>query len=222
MKQTKALVVLSGGQDSATCAAWARMVFDEIEFITFNYGQRHSREIDSAEKIANLLGGMWTLFDVPVLRDNPASSLTNGDLDTFDTDLKTGLPRSFVPGRNLVFLTMAASFAISRGIFDVVTGVCQTDYSGYPDCRFRTIRILEEAILAGNEGVAPRFRIHTPLMDLTKAETIKLAGRLPKGVEAVALSWTCYKGGEKPCGCCPACILRQKGFDDVSIKDPAL
>lgn len=225
----RALVVLSGGQDSATCAAWAAQNFSSLNFITFNYGQRHSREIDSARAIARLFsnGGLvlkHEIVDIPALSGNPSSGLTNPSIDLNETDEASGLPKSFVPGRNLIFLTQAASFAISRGISDIVTGVCQTDYSGYPDCRRSTIDALEQAIYLGNENLVRHdgFRIHTPLMFRTKAETVKLARSLPLGWEAVAHSWTCYEGGEKPCRECGACILREKGFAEAGEIDPAI
>lgn len=223
----KALVVLSGGQDSATCMAWAAMNFDGIEALSFNYKQRHSRELESAKRIAAMFAAPHRVVDVPALMDNPTSGLTSASLKVGETDEKTGLPKSFVPGRNLIFLTNAASIALSLGMADIVTGVCQTDYSGYPDCRRATVDALQHAIALGNINMLPgkdpeQFQIHTPLMYMTKAETVKLAWRLPNGWQAVAESWTCYEGGEKPCGVCPACDLRAKGFAEAGMDDPAL
>lgn len=223
----KALVVLSGGQDSATCMAWAAMNFDEVHAISFNYNQRHSKELEAAKKIAAMFGASHEVLDMPVLMGNKASALTDGSLAVNDADKVTGLPKSFVPGRNLLFLNAAASVAITKGIFDLVTGVCQTDYSGYPDCRRKTIDAVEHSVYLGNQELCDKqgsghFHIHTPLMYLTKAETVSLAARLPKGLEAVAHSWTCYEGGEKPCGVCGACALRIKGFAEAGIQDPAL
>lgn len=218
---SEALVVLSGGQDSATCMAWAATVFDRVHAISFDYGQRHRRELQSAAAIADLFGASLTLVGVDSLRSNPASGLTSSDIDVKEVDPTTSLPKSFVPGRNLIFLTSAASIALSRGIHDIVTGVCQTDFSGYPDCRRDTVDALERAINLGNAGLGS-VRIHTPLMYLTKAETVSLAKRLPLGWDAVAKSWTCYEGGEKPCGVCPACQLRIKGFVEAGEIDPAI
>ena len=223
----KALLVLSGGQDSATCAAWAKTMFDEVMAISFNYNQRHKKELDCAQKIAEKLGMPWELIEMPVLKGNKTSGLTDSSISVNDKDEKTGLPKSFVPGRNLLFLTAAASYAISRGIYDVVTGVCQTDFSGYPDCRRITIDQVENAVHAGNREIVEQynngvFQIHTPLMFLTKAETVRLAARLPHGMDVVGMSWTCYEGGEVPCGVCPACELRIKGFAEAGIKDPAM
>lgn len=218
----KAVVVLSGGQDSATCAAWAKERFDEIVCVTFSYKQRHRREIFSAHAIANLIGSKHLLRAVPALADLPGSALTDSSVSSRDVDPKTGLPRSFVPGRNLVFLSCAASIALAMGIETLVTGVCQTDYSGYPDCRRDTIDAMEVAIRLGNRGLCNDFRIETPLMNLTKAQTVQLAHATPYGWEAVALSWTCYEGGEIPCGACPACVLRARGFAEAGYPDPAL
>lgn len=223
---TKALVVLSGGQDSATCAAWAKTMFDEVLAVSFNYGQKHSKELVQAQKIAEKLGMPWELIEMPVLKGNKTSGLTDRSISVNDKDEKTGLPKSFVPGRNLLFLNAAASYAISRNIFELVTGVCQTDYSGYPDCRRHTIDHIEASIFCGNEEIIKQkgngqFFIHTPLMYLTKAESVTLASRLPHGMDVVKMSWTCYEGGEVPCGVCPACDLRIKGFKEAGIVDPA-
>lgn len=217
----KALVVLSGGQDSATCAAWAVDNFKEVEFLSFYYGQRHVKELNAAKAIAALFDAKHKTVEVPILI-TADSALTDPNQSVMDS--KHGLPATFVPGRNLIFLTQAASYAICRGISDIVTGVCQTDYSGYPDCRAATITSLETSIYLGNKNflMDSGFRIHTPLMYKTKADTVRMAAELPMGMEAVALSWTCYEGGDKPCGVCPACILRQKGFEEAGMKDPAL
>ena len=223
---TKALVVLSGGQDSATCAAWAKTMFDEVHAISFNYNQRHKKELDAAQRIAERLGIPWELLDMPVLKGNKTSGLTDKSISVNETDPKTGLPKSFVPGRNLLFLNAAGSYAISRGIFDLVTGVCQTDYSGYPDCRRHTIDHIESSIFCGNEEIIKsgpgHFFIHTPLMYLTKAESVTLASRLPHGMDVVKMSWTCYEGGSVPCGKCPACDLRIKGFKEAGVVDPGI
>lgn len=223
----KAVVVLSGGQDSATCAAWAKTMFDEVIAVSFDYNQRHSKELESAKKICELLNIEHRVLELPALMGNKKSGLTNPELSVNEADSKTGLPKSFVPGRNLLFLNTVAALALTEGSFDIVTGVCQTDYSGYPDCRRHTIDHIEASIFCGNEELITKdgpgyFHIHTPLMYLTKAESVALASRLPQGIEAVALSWTCYEGGEEPCGVCPACDLRIKGFAETGIKDPAL
>lgn len=224
---TKALIVISGGLDSAVCSAWAASKFDELTFVSFDYGQRHFKELDSAFKIACLFEeksvGHYT-YEVPVLMHSPTSPLTNLSKEVREDSGNPRLASTFVPGRNLIFLTQASSIAIARGIFNVVTGVCQTDEAGYPDCRQKTISALNQAIYLGNEELCKDsgFMIHTPLMYLTKAETIELGRSLPMGQEAIDLSWTCYEGGERPCGKCPACIERLKGFHALAIKDPIL
>ena len=126
------------------------------------------------------------------------------------------MPNTFVPGRNLIFLTFAAAFAYQRSIENLVTGVAQTDYSGYPDCREKTIQSLQESIRLGMESAV---RIHTPLMNLSKQETVELAVELG-ALGAMALTHTCYNGERPPCGQCPACVLRAKGFADAGVADP--
>lgn len=225
----RALVVLSGGQDSATCAAWADHHFGDVTFLSFDYGQKHIKELLAAKAIAKIYNGEHHIVKIPLLSQVP-SALTISDHSVFDVG-PSGLPATFVPGRNLVFLTQAAAFAIGKGIYDIVTGVCQTDFSGYPDCRRITIDALEKAIYYGNENLVRDFgfRIHTPLMYKTKAETVKLMRELSNIWDkedvawiALANSWTCYEGGEKPCGRCPACKLRAKGFEEAGEVDPAL
>lgn len=213
----KALVVLSGGQDSTTCLAWAIDHFDEVRTITFDYGQRHNIEIQQAKKIAEA-------FDVPfkLVTLNGIKQVATSTLLTEDDDINSphsvneALPSSFVPGRNLIFLTYAAAYAYAYEIGDIVTGVCQTDYSGYPDCRQNTISALQVAI---NLGMDTEFRIHAPLMYLTKKESIDLMASLGH-LDKLALSQTCYNGQRPPCNACPACELRAKGFEDAGIVDP--
>ncbi|MEX0828602.1 MAG: 7-cyano-7-deazaguanine synthase, partial [Haliea sp.] len=133
-------------------------------------------------------------------------------------DKLSGLPNTFVPGRNIIFLTFAAALAFQKGIEHLVTGVAQTDYSGYPDCREETITALEKTI---NLGMETEFQIHTPLMHLSKAETVRLA-RDVGALEAMADTQTCYQGKRPPCGECPACELRAKGFKEAGIRDPLI
>jgi 7-cyano-7-deazaguanine synthase len=216
---TKAVVVFSGGQDSTTCLAWAQKRFDEVHALLFDYGQRHRVELDQAAYILNHLDGKipYTLIRLHGLSQCATSALTRPEIAIDATGGLGGLPSTFTPGRNLVFLTMAASFAISRGIFNLVAGVCQADYSGYPDCRCNTIEALQEAIRLGND--VPIFRIYTPLMFLTKRQTIQLAdslGILP----LLEHTHTCYLGKRPACGQCPACKLRLKGFAEAGLADP--
>lgn len=212
-----ALVVLSGGQDSTTCLYWALERFDPVEALTFDYGQRHRIELDCARDVAGLAGVEHTLLPIDTFAALGGDALTDDTIDVA-AQREGALPNTFVPGRNLIFLTYAAAFAWQRSIRHIVTGVAQTDYSGYPDCRGRTIRALQEAIRLGMES---DLEIHTPLMDLSKKETVELARDLG-ALAAMALTHTCYNGRRPPCGECPACKLRAKGFAEAGIEDPLL
>jgi 7-cyano-7-deazaguanine synthase len=214
---SSAIVVLSGGQDSTTCLFWAINEFDSVETVTFDYGQRHRIELEAAQKIAKLAGVKNTILPIDTFGILGGNSLTGKE--AVDESSQEGeLPNSFVPGRNLIFLTFAAAFAYQREIKDLVTGVCQTDYSGYPDCRQNTIEAIQLAI---NLGMESNVRIHTPLMWMTKSETVKFAEEVG-ALEALAWSHTCYNGEVPPCGQCPACELRAKGFEEGGIPDPLL
>jgi 7-cyano-7-deazaguanine synthase len=217
----KAMIVLSGGQDSATCLAWALEEFDIVGAITFDYGQRHKKEIIAASRMCSTVGVPWQCHDVSCLKSNPLSSLTNETLDTSSLASGSELPSSFLPARNLIFLTQAAAIAIGQGVETLITGVCQTDYNGYPDCRRETMNALEHVISLGCAGsLQGNFEIITPLMFLSKAETVLLASKKKRGVELVAMSWTCYEGGHAPCGQCPACKMRAEGFAEAKFIDP--
>lgn len=214
----KAVVLLSGGQDSTTCAYWAKKHFASVYAITFDYGQRHKIEIDAAEQIARLAGVVeHKILQVLELLQLGGSSLTSTEaIDEHGG--RGGLPNSFVPGRNVLFLTLAAAWAYQLECHDLVGGMCQTDYSGYPDCRRATIDSLEQTLSLGMDW---EIIIHTPLMHLTKRETVLLA-REVDAMEALAYSHTCYEGRRPPCGVCPACKLRAKGFVEAGIPDPLL
>lgn len=217
----KALVVLSGGQDSTTCLYWAldRFGHNAIDTVTFDYGQRHHIELDCAARVAEFAGVPNTCLPIDTFAALGGDALTDPDVEVASgTDETTGLPNTFVPGRNLIFLTFAAAYALQRGIRDLVTGVAQTDYSGYPDCREGTITALQHALRLGMES---DVCIHTPLMHLSKKETVELArdlGALP----AMALTHTCYNGERPPCGHCAACELRARGFAEAGVEDPLL
>ena len=216
----RALVVLSGGQDSTTCLYWAidRYGKDAVTTITFDYGQRHRIELDCAKKIADMVGVPNTCLPIDTFAAMGGTSLTD-DIAVTDDPVNEGeLPNTFVPGRNLIFLTYAAAFAYQRDINHLVTGVAQTDYSGYPDCRDETIGSLQESLRLGMES---SVEIHTPLMHLSKKETVQLADRLG-ALDAMAFTHTCYNGERPPCGHCPACILRAKGFSEAEIEDPLM
>ncbi|QHM90504.1 7-cyano-7-deazaguanine synthase QueC [Acetobacter pasteurianus] len=227
-KQESALVLFSGGQDSATCLAWALERYGRVETLGFDYGQRHAVELECRASIrqgfahqnpvwAERLGEDHTL-PLHALGEVSETSLTR---DAEISMAENGLPNTFVPGRNLIFLTFAAALAARRGIKHIVTGVCETDYSGYPDCRDDTIKALQVAL---NLGMESRYVLHTPLMWLDKAETWELAEELG-GQPLVELinkeSHTCYLGERGTlhawghgCGTCPACQLRKSGWDD--------
>lgn len=216
----KALVVLSGGQDSTTCLYWAldRFGQDAVETVTFDYGQRHRIELECAAQVADHAGVPNTCLPIDTFAALGGDALTDPEIDVAGTADAASLPNTFVPGRNLVFLTFAAAYAYQRDIGHLVTGVAQTDYSGYPDCRTETISALQRALRLGMET---EVSIHTPLMHLSKKETVELArdlGALP----AMALTHTCYNGARPPCGTCAACELRAKGFAEANIADPLL
>ncbi|OPX04137.1 7-cyano-7-deazaguanine synthase QueC [Geobacillus proteiniphilus] len=209
-KEEKAVVVFSGGQDSTTCLFWAKKRFVEVEAVTFDYGQRHRREIDVAQAIADELGVRHTVLDLSLLGQLAPNALTRRDIAI---EQKEGeLPTTFVDGRNLLFLSFAAVFAKQRGARHIVTGVCETDFSGYPDCRDVFIKSLNVTL---NLAMDYEFVIHTPLMWLTKAETWKLADELGALEFIRTKTLTCYNGIiADGCGECPACVLRKRGLDE--------
>ena len=217
----RALVVLSGGQDSTTCLYWAikRFGLDRVESLTFDYGQRHRIELECAARVAAYAGVPNTCLPIDTFTALGGNALTDADVAVAGgVDEATGLPNTFVPGRNLIFLTFAAAYAYRRGITEVITGVAQTDYSGYPDCREGTITALQHTLRLGMEF---DVTLHTPLMHLSKRETVELARDLG-GLPAMAYTHTCYNGERPPCGRCPACELRAKGFAEAGIEDPLL
>lgn len=216
----KAVVLLSGGQDSTTCLYWALSVFEEVHAIGFNYGQMHSRELSQAEKICKMVGVNYKVFNVKDLL--ASSSLTNNTDHNLKSSISEDLPASFTAGRNLLFITIAASYCADNQIHNIVTGVCQTDYSGYPDCRRTTIDAMQLAVSLGI-GIGD-IAIHTPLMYLTKAETWKLAKDLNCLDVIINLTMTDYNGNEKMNDWGmgdtdnPASVLRAKGFYEAKEK----
>ena len=216
-----ALVVLSGGQDSSTCLYWAidRFGRAHVSSITFDYGQKHRIELECARDVAAAAGVSNACLPIDTFAALGGDALTDASIAVSDEkDDETELPVTFVPGRNLVFLTFAAAYAYRHDARHLVTGVAQTDYSGYPDCREDTIAALQKAISLGMDR---EFTIHTPLMHRSKKETVELAARLG-GLEAMALTHTCYNGSRPPCGECQACRLRAKGFAEAGVHDPLL
>jgi len=216
-----ALVVLSGGQDSTTCLYWAleRFGSGRVAAVTFDYGQRHRIELTCAAQVAAQAGTPHTVLPINTFAVLGGNALTDANIAVkTGVDAHTQLPNTFVPGRNLIFLTFAAALAYQQDIHHLVTGVAQTDYSGYPDCRQTTLQALEQAIRLGMDC---DIALHTPLMFKSKAETVLMArdlGALP----ALANTHTCYHGQQPPCGKCPACVLRAKGFAEAGIPDPLI
>ncbi len=214
-KAEKALVVMSGGQDSTTCLGVALHLHEKVHAVSFNYGQKHSIELTVAQQICDKHNVPLQVVDVPMLQLMQSSALVNhGDVSQKHAYLE-GVPASFVPARNALFLTMAWGVGMELGVDYIYTGVCQTDYSGYPDCRDEFIQRLNEALIIGyNTPIG----IRTPLMFLDKADTFQLAKKVGILSDVLEMSHTCYNGDRTPhewgagCGECPACILRRKGF----------
>ncbi len=214
----KAVVIFSGGQDSTTCLGWALNRYDVVEAITFNYGQKHSVELKCAEIICEKAGVKQTVVDISFLGTIVESALTsNGDVNKINDK---GLPASFVPNRNQLFITLAHAYAQKIGAETLITGTCETDFSGYPDCRQVFI---DSIALSSNLGSDSKIKIETPLMYLNKAETFKMAQEEGCLEEVIELSHTCYNGVRDilydwgyGCNDCPACELRRKGWEEAS------
>lgn len=205
----RAIVVFSGGQDSTTCLVWAMRRFGHVEAVTFDYNQRHELEIECAKHIASELGVPHHILDLGLLSQLAPNALTRRDIEI---EQKEGeLPSTFVDGRNLLFLSFAAILAKQRGARHLVTGVCQTDFSGYPDCRDVFIKSLNVTL---NLAMDYEFVIHTPLMWLSKRDTWALADELGCFDLVRYKTLTCYNGIiGSGCGTCPACILRNRGLE---------
>ncbi|NEO30023.1 MAG: 7-cyano-7-deazaguanine synthase QueC [Symploca sp. SIO3C6] len=225
VSKSKALCVLSGGQDSTTCAALACQQFDEVHAITFDYGQRHLVELESAITIAKKLKltsheivklGPILKGTSPLVSDNPLGQYKSAE------ELPGGVEPTFVPARNILFLTLAANRAAVRGIKDIFIGVCEADFAGYYDCRQVFVDAMAKALGEGIWGNPTSFVIHTPLMQLTKAESVKLAVDVlgDRFQEVLELTHTCYAGVKGGCGKCHACLIRDRGFLEAGIEDP--
>jgi 7-cyano-7-deazaguanine synthase len=224
---SSALVLFSGGQDSATCLAWALQRYERVETIGFDYGQRHAVELRCRQSFVRELKTTFPdwgaklgddhLLDLGILGQVSDTALTQDKAIAFES---SGLPTTFVPGRNLLFFTLAAAIGYRRGLSVLVGGMCETDYSGYPDCRDDTIKALQVAL---GLGLDARFVLETPLMWLDKGQTWRLAEQLG-GARLVEMireqTHTCYLGDRTQrhawgygCGSCPACELRRKGHE---------
>ena len=205
-----ALVLFSGGQDSTTCLFWALKRFKTVRALCFSYGQKHSLEIEIAHEIAQKAGVPIQLLDASIISQLSENALTNHNITMDEEKPANSLPNTFVPGRNLLFLTFAAVVARAHGIQNLVTGVSEADYSGYPDCRNNFIYSATETI---NLAMEENFSIHTPLMWRNKMEVWQLADEL--GVLEIVKNdtLTCYNGIKaEGCGHCPACKLRNEGL----------
>ncbi|KLV05275.1 7-cyano-7-deazaguanine synthase QueC [Photobacterium ganghwense] len=217
----KAVVVFSGGQDSTTCLIQAMAQYDEVHCLTFDYGQRHKLEIEVAESVCRELGvTAHKVMDVGLLNELAISSLTRDNIPVSHELQANGLPNSFVPGRNILFLTLAGIYAYQIGAEAVITGVCETDFSGYPDCRDEFVKSLNQSLVLGMDRP---LRIETPLMWLNKAETWALADQYSQLNFVREKTLTCYNGiiGDG-CGQCPSCDLRKAGLDEYQTNQAAI
>ena len=210
LKSQSAVVTLSGGQDSSTLLFWAKKTFREVIAISFNYGQKHSIELEKAKNIAKIAGVEHHILDVSLLNQLAPNALTRVDIEVpkFDGELE-GEPNTVVRGRNGLFAWITSIFASTHNITNVVLGVCQTDFSGYIDCRDMFVKSLQTAI---NLGVDDKIVIHTPLMWLDKIETWQLADELGVLDIIEKETHTCYQGVEGGCKICPSCVLRERAL----------
>jgi len=211
----KAIILLSGGLDSAVAAAWAKREWHEdCLALCFNYGQRHTKEIHCSRRLAEYFGWPHQLLTIKIPSQ---SALTDKAKDVNQT--VRGLPASFVPGRNLIFLSYAASVAYHHEVSNIVGGWNFIDYPGYPDCRPEFLQATEVAINRALGYPEYTLRLHGPLISLNKKEIIQLGQKLKVPFE---MTWSCYQGWDKPCGVCGSCKFRTKGFEEAGIKDPLL
>lgn len=223
-EKKKAVVLLSGGLDSATCLYWAKNKGYVLEALTVHYGQRHDRELRSARRIAKAAGARLHALKITLPWLNSSSLINKGKrlpnvaLSKIGTG---GVPSTYVPGRNTIFTALGVSLADAVGAECVVIGANALDYSGYPDCRpefYRAFNVVARLGTKRGDQNKP-LRIETPLVRKDKAAIVRMAGRLHVPLR---WTWSCYLGGRKPCGACDSCKLREKGFEEARIKDPAL
>ena len=215
---TQALVVFSGGQDSTTCLFQAMQQYgaENVQAITFAYGQRHGIELERATSIAQELGIRQTVLDLSLITAITHNALTDAQA-AIETDAQ-GMPNTFVDGRNALFLLYAAIYAKSQNIRDIFIGVCETDFSGYPDCRQIFVQSMNVTL---NLAMAYDFRLHTPLMYLTKKETWALADELGVLDYIRTRTHTCYLGVDGGCHECPSCVLRERGLAEYLAEKSA-
>ncbi|MBO7043599.1 7-cyano-7-deazaguanine synthase QueC [bacterium] len=219
---SKALVIFSGGQDSTTCLGYAKKKYDEVVAISFKYGQKHSVELEQARKIAKKLNIELHEIDISFFGQLVDSALTHNGNVNQNHNTNKNLPASWVPNRNALFITISHAFAQKIGADVLVTGVCDSDYSGYPDCRREFIESIQKTLSLASET---NIKIDTPLMKLSKAETFKLAEDCDILDIVVNDSHTCYNGDREHkhewgygCGDCPSCRLREKGYNEFKEK----
>lgn len=212
-----AMVCFSGGQDSTTCLFWAKKHFSRVEAVCFTYGQKHTQEVEVARQIAADANVPFHLLDVSLLSQLDTNcSLTNSSIEMDAEKPEDSYPNTFVPGRNMVFLTFAAILARAHGIYNLVTGVSEADFSGYPDCRDTFIRSLNVTL---NLAIDEQFVIHTPLMNLDKCGVWELSDQLGVFDLVRNKTLTCYNGVVADgCGHCPACTLRRRGLEQYLAK----
>ncbi|MEM3341615.1 MAG: 7-cyano-7-deazaguanine synthase QueC [Thermoplasmata archaeon] len=223
--EKKAVVLLSGGLDSSTCLGVALNMGYICYCLSFDYGQRHSRELEHAKAVYSFFSEKYPHLTAEHkvikidLRTFGGSALTDDiPVPDYKENSQGHVPVTYVPARNLILLSYAVAFAEVRGCGAVYIGVNAIDYSGYPDCRPQFIKAFEEAAnLATGNGFTKHLKVETPLQNLSKAEIVKLAVKIGVPVEK---TWSCYRGGEKPCGRCDSCVLRLKGFREAGIEDP--
>lgn len=218
----KALILLSGGQDTATCLAWSikKWGLNNVEAISFDYGSRHCVELKYAKKLTKLIDIKHNIIKVSSLKQIKSSSLLNNKIDiNKKCKYDKHLPSTFIPGRNLLFLTLAASYGWKKRIKNIVIGVSQIDYSGYYDARKNFIESCQKTINLALFGKQNQIKIYTPLIYKTKCETVLLMKKL-KHLDWYEYTHTCYEGLRPACGVCLACKLRIKGFKEAKIIDP--
>lgn len=230
---TKAVVLLSGGQDSTTACAWARQKFKEVHAVTFDYRQRHSRELSAASEVSRILDvDSHEIIEVGPILDgrspltDPDAELEQyADFEEMDQVIGDRIEVTFVPMRNALFLTLAANRAICKDIYDIVGGMCQMDRTNYPDCRPAFMRAQENMMdraLGLDAVLGPRMRIHTPLMSMSKAASILLATQIPGAYAALAYTHTAYDNAFPPTGKDHATVLRAHGFEEAGLPDPLI
>ncbi|MBN1405469.1 MAG: 7-cyano-7-deazaguanine synthase QueC [Candidatus Omnitrophica bacterium] len=213
----KAVILLSGGLDSATSLFWAKAKGCKLFCLMFDYGQRHKKEISQAKVIAAKANCRYRVLKIDLAGKH--SSLVNKHMKITAADIKKIIPSTYVPARNMIFLSFAASFAESEKADAVIIGANQIDYSNYPDCRAGFLKAFENAVNKGTKQGAQgkKIKILAPLLNKTKAQIVKMAKRLNVPIE---LTWSCYSGGKRACGRCPSCVIRAKGFKEAGIEDP--